>query len=211
MSVDPEGTPDTGNSPAPDAAAQENWEQRFKDTQAAFTQSQQELKALQRLANGEDPDALQAVLDKYGYEVADDEPEPDYYEPDQPAVDPLIGELANKTAQFEEWQQQQIAIQAEQQFNTDLKETAGSRDVPQQGRDWILNQTLQNGANREALEQAAKAWFEFEDSLTAKKRPRAPHVPAGGQPATGGKDPADMTPSERLQWQMDMLNASQAI
>jgi hypothetical protein len=82
--VDPEQATPAGNSAD---AAQENWEQRFKDTQAAFTQSQQELAALRKLANGEDPEAFQQLLDRMGYELGDDEEDPEE-DPEEYVEDP---------------------------------------------------------------------------------------------------------------------------
>jgi hypothetical protein len=87
LSVDPEQATPAGNSAD---AAQDNWEQRFKDTQAAFTQSQQELAALRKLANGEDPEAFQQLLDRMGYELDNEEDEPDE-DPEEYIEDPNAG------------------------------------------------------------------------------------------------------------------------
>lgn len=224
MSLDPEGTPGApGNSPAPEApaapATDVNWEQRFKDTQAAYTQSQQELAELRRLADGEDPDALKAVLDKYGYQLDEPEEEPAPPEGAAPAADPRIEEIAQWKAQQEQ-AQQQATINAEwagwAEFVKDKAKTDhGVELTPREIKAFQLDSVGKDGlplAPAEA-EQVLKdyltereAWVE---SLR-KPRPRAPHIPTGGQAATGGKDPADMTRQELDRWMTDRLNAGSA-
>jgi hypothetical protein len=213
MSVDPQATPDTGNSADPQTDPQDtqdttDWKQRFQDTQAAFTKSQQEL---QRLVNGDDPDRFQELMDRYGYETEPDEPEPAYQPDATTTVDPRLEQVPELQRQIEAL----TAAQNQRQFNADLQETVGDRELPQVGRDWVEVQTINNGGNREALNAAVKQWFEFQDGLVAshapKSRPRAPHVPAGGEtPSSGARDTAEMSIPELTAHMVEQLRANEA-
>lgn len=224
MSVDPEGTPDAGNSPDP-TAAQENWEQRFKDTQAAFTKSQQELAAAQKLMNGEDPEALRSVLDRYGYELADDEDDADDYEdPADDGDDPYDARLAaieqreQARAAAEEQQVRQDEWHGWQNFVKDKAKAEGIELTDREVKSFQLDSVGDNGlpVPPAKAEQILKTYLEERAALLdgyvaqQRKRPRAPHVPAGGQPASDVKDTSDMSISELNRFAMDRLNAESA-
>lgn len=216
MSMDPEA-PTQAAPDTPDPAATQaeiDWQKRYEDLRPEFDRKSQAAAEYERLVSGDDPDRLKEILDKYGYALDEDDPDPDPDPADtaDPVKDPRVDELAKKQQAFEEWQQQQVEAQAKQQFAEDLQAEAGDREVTDKARDWIELRTLTTGNNREALAKATKEWFEFEDSLRGpSRRPRAPHVPAGGQPATSsGKAPEDMTRRELDEFMLERLRAGQA-
>jgi hypothetical protein len=222
MSVDPEATP-TGNS-ADTEPAPVDWEKRAKDTQAAYTRSQQELAALQKLAAGEDPDQFQTLLDKYGYELDgnDDEQEPEEpeYDEQQLADDPRL-------QQFEKFMTEQQAKEQQQAIENEwtgweqyMTEKAAEHDVQLSKRELNalkLDCLTQNGLPVPPA-QAEKALAEhlewrnsfIEENTKQRRRPRAPHVPAGGEPVNPGDRPKFNSDSDRLQWQMERIRADQA-
>lgn len=208
MSVDPEGTP-AGNSPDPTDPVVD-WEQRFKDTQAAYTKSQQEL-ATERAAWEDEQALLTRLAEKHPHLLIDEEePETD---PEPPTADPQIAQLTKQQQEFQAWQQQVEADRAQERFTKDLAAEAGDREIAAEARDWIYQRTIAGGNNRDALTNATKAWFEFEDRLRTPpepKRPRVPHVPTGGGPAGGGKDTADMTRQELSRYMLERIQAETA-
>lgn len=163
-----------------------DWEKRAGDNQAAYTRAQQVLS---------DRDALLAhVAEKFPDLLAeDDEQEEDDDEFETEGVDPEVAEL-------KAWKQEVEAERANERFTRDLKDEAGDREVPGQGRDWILQRTLNTGDTRDALNKAVKEWFEFEDSLRQpadpQPTPRAAHVMRGGKAATGVPNYSEMTRAE---------------
>lgn len=216
MSVDPQATPDTGNSADPQTDPQDtqdttDYKQRFRDTQSALTKSQQGFK---RLVEGEDPELFQELMDRYGYETEPEEPEP-AYQPDDTGIDPRLLEQVQQVPELQRQIEALTAAQNQRQFNSDLQETVGDRELPKVGRDWVEVQTINNGGNREALDAAVKQWFEFQDGLVAshapKSRPRAPHVPAGGEtPSSGARDTAEMSIPELTAHMVEQLRANEA-
>lgn len=195
--MDPETTPDLGNSVDTDAAqpAQtDNWEQRFKDTQAAFTKAQQTLKEQEGV--WEDEDALLARIgEKYPHLLMDDEPaddEPEFVPAeDPPAHDPRVDQALPQL-------QHLLEREAERQYQEDLSQLLGDRDVGEQGRKFIRAMTAQGGDNYKALEGAVNEWFSAFPEDDSKPGKKAPHVLTGGKAVDVGAPPnySEMTPEE---------------
>jgi len=202
------------------SAEQENYEQRFKDTQSAFTRSQQEL-AQERASWEDEATALARLAEKFPH-LFEDEDE-DTYEDDVAISDvpeprdsmtaAEIAALKKQTAELQAWQQAQVATQGQARFESDLAEVAGERTISKQGKDWIGLQVSRGTNDRAALEAATKEWFDYEDGVRTaakakpKPRARAPHVIPGGQTATGQKAWSEMTRAEALAAQVEMANA----
>lgn len=187
-----------------------DWEQRYKDTHSNWNQLNERMSRFEK-----DPAALiEFIQEKHPDLLADEDEEEDTegltYEDDDPTAAELAT-LRQKQEQFEEWQAQQVAKEGEALFNKDLAEIAGDRKISRQGRDWIGLQVSRGGNNREALEAAAREWFEFEDSFAPKQpKPRVPHVPSAGQAATDVPNWDDMTPGEINRYLAERVRAEEA-
>lgn len=179
-----------------------DWEKDYKELQATYTREQQKLTDEQAL--------LAHIQEKFPHLVTEDDEhdEPDEDEPDPDLVDDedprfqKLTQLEQRQQAHDEWIATQSQKDATAQFNSDLTEEAGDRELSRQAREWIFNETIKLGDGRENLKKATQAWIEFEDGLGAqylervKKSKRAPHVPAGGKTATGTKPVEDMTRAE---------------
>lgn len=202
MSGENEGTPDpmVENSPDTEAAAETNYEQRFKDTQAAFTKSQQALKDMESV--WEDEDALVArIAEKFPHLVTEPEADtddssdfvPGMAPPEEP--DPRLEALDKRAAALE-------AAEAERQYQADLNKLLGDREVDQTGRKFIRAACALGGDNYKALESAVSEFLglvgESSGSGSAPKKNRAPAVIPNGQAVLGDvPDYDNMSQSER--------------
>lgn len=200
MSGENEGTPDpmVENSPDTEAAAETNYEQRFKDTQAAFTKSQQALKDMESV--WEDEDALVArIAEKFPHLVTEPEADtddnsdfvPGMAPPEEP--DPRLEALDKRAAALE-------AAEAERQYQADLNKLLGDREVDQTGRKFIRAACALGGDNYKALESAVSEFLELvgESSGSASKKNKAPAVIPNGQAVLGDVPDYDsMSQSER--------------
>lgn len=193
-----ETTPDTGNSgsvepQAPQAA--ENWEQRFKDNQTAFHESQQKLKAEQAIWDDED-----ALLERLGerypdWLMGDDsdttEDSTTTQESPAPAHDPRVDAAL---ATLEGLQ----ADKAERDYQNDLSTILAGRKVGDGGEEFIRAMTERGGDTRKALEGAVEKWFGlFPAEEKAPEKKRVSHVIAAGKMTEDGKpDWSQMTEDE---------------
>lgn len=198
---DEQGTPITGDSPATDAAQDTNWEQRFKDTQAAYTQSQQALKEAQSAWDDEDA-VLARIAEKHPHLIAEDEPEEetddDGFVPadqDIPPHDPRLDQILPVIDTFQ-------ADLADRAYQKDLQGFVGERELPEKGQQFVRALCAQLGDNAKALETAVNEWFALFPE-EKKERPKAPHTPGKGGAVTGGKPWSELTPEERLERQLD--------
>ena len=176
-----ETTLEPENSVAEDAAAVENYEQRFKDNQAAFTKAQQALKEEQSL--WEDEDAVLArlgekfphlLVDEDDGSVSDDDDGFVPAEKDPPLHDPRVDEIDPRLRVLEE-------AEAERRYRADRDSLIGDREIPESGLKFIRAMTAQGGDNKKALESAVNEWFSLFPEDTTQKSKRAPHIPGGGQ------------------------------
>lgn len=221
--------PPTADTPTPaDTQAEIDYRKRYEDLQPEYTRTTQELARLRRIEAGEDPDGLKAMLERYGLEMPDDtedlepdEPEGDVEEfEEEPQDDPRL----TRFEQFIEQQEQQQYNQAVQEqwdgWAQYVVEQAKEAGVELRGRELkglqidCMGQDgmpLPPGPAKKVLDDYLKereAWIE---ELAPKgRRARVPHVPASGQPETGGKDPADMTLEEKNAMAISRLTAEQA-
>ena len=160
---------------------------------------EKDAKEFQRLQN--DPEAQREWLITNGYEIEEETEAPEGTD-QQPPFDPRVDDI-------EQWRAEMDARLAQEQFDRDLTEEAGERDLSDVGKEWIEQRTVKTGNDRDALTKAVKAWFDYEDTLKPKpKRPAAPHVPSGGEAPPEGAGAS--THQDRVQRAMDRLNAEQA-
>lgn len=221
--------PPTADTPTPaDTQAEIDYRKRYEDLQPEYTRTTQELARLRRIEAGEDPDGLKAMLERYGLEMPDDTEDPEPDEPEgeieefeeEPQEDPRL----TRFEQFMEQQEQQQYNQAVQEqwdgWAQYVVEQAKEAGVELRGRELkglqidCMGQDgmpLPPGPAKKVLDDYLKereAWIE---ELAPKgRRARVPHVPASGQPETGGKDPADMTLEEKNAHAISRLTAEQA-
>jgi hypothetical protein len=186
----PEGTPD--------APPQIDWEKRYNDLRPQYDRTNQELAKLN------DEDYQKQLMAQWGYEV--DEPEPVYEQQDPTA------ELRQQIAELSEWknaqeQQRQQAEQLDQitssvaeQFQSvapDLDKQTNDpdpavRESAARTREWITTRALNMNPREDGMPDIQGAVNEYNAWVSeqqqkweqGRKRPRAPHVPPGGQAGT---------------------------
>lgn len=216
------GTP-TGDSPAEPTAP--NWDdpsnpyiQRHKDTQAAYTRSQQILA---------DPDALLEYVEQNHPDLLEDDGtpvaggEPNNESPELAALRQELAALRKDTDTVNQWRQQQTEAQGREAVYRDLDQFAKDKEVTLSDREKrnLLRDALDLVGNGEEFgpQHVQKAFDDHltyvqgirEAALEAKRsRPRVPHIPSGGRPVEGAKPFHEMTDSERLAYQMERLNSA---
>lgn len=209
MSVDAEqATPDEPVADSaettvatPDPAPEVDFEQRFKDTQAAFTRSQQTLADEEQL--------LAHIAEKFPHLIAEDDdedldPDPDP-EPAQAQPDPRVDQVDQRLQAIE-------AKEKQKEFESDFAELLAKREITPEVREIIELRTIALGNNREALGKAMTEWFALEEQLREPKnvkRPRAPHVTPPGTNPSEGKAPEEKTHQERVASMVARANAEQ--
>lgn len=179
MALEDEGTLPEENSPEPVA---ENYEQRFKDTQAAFTKSQQALKDAESIWEDEET-LISRIRERYPDWVAEDDApvatDESFVEGENPPpVQPHDPRLDEILPQFQALQE----AEAERQYHADLASLTQGREIPEKGRKLIRDAVRANGDNRKALESAVNEWFELfpvEEAETKTKKTN--HVIVGGR------------------------------
>lgn len=176
---------------APTTEPTTDWEQRYKDTHANWNTLNERFSKFEK-----DPNALiEFIQEKHPDLLVDDEPEEeDTYEPDE-------DEQPLTRAEWKAWQaeQEQAARQkaGEQQFDTDLRELVGDRELSEYGLNAIRYAASQGDIrNKDDLQKAVEGWFEHVTPKEPAKRPRAPHVVTGGQASTGTPDYSQMSRTE---------------
>jgi chromosome segregation ATPase len=187
---EPQAPAETQDSPQQDTPVID-WEQRFKDTQAAFTTASQEAAQLraerERLQN--DEDYQRELLKQLGYEIEDP----------TLAADPTAAELAALRQQVTElsgWRdnltQEQVQAQQlqvlEQSVNEQFKAIP---DLDEADREWVEDRALTRIPPREDgmpdIQAAYQALVERDNRVLtsrAKKRTSAPRFTPGGKEGT---------------------------
>lgn len=171
-------------TPAPEATeASEpttDWEQRYKDTQAAYTQTQQFQSALQGNLG---PQAQAQAFAQLGYELPEEEPEDDEYVDEEDRIARLEQALAQRDEreQFDQaeaaevdWLSENIDA-LEKKEGIQLSEHALSLVVPA-----AISNRLQDGQP-----DLDGAWQAYQEAMKADRAQwmqskKAPKVPAGG-------------------------------
>lgn len=179
----PPPTPDTPEVP---------WQKRYEDLRPEFDRTNQTLTSLKS-----DESALLKFLEENHPDLlADDEPEPEPYDPDD-------DEQPLTKAEWKQWQAEQDQARqqekGQQQFETDLKSFIGDRELSEHGERAIrYAATTGDIKGPDDLRKAVDGWFEYETGLkgAAKAKPRVSHVPANGRPATEVPDWSQMSRQE---------------
>lgn len=148
----------------------------------------------------EDEDARREFLAELGYEIAEDEGEPDEDDDEER----FETERPKELEELLRWKQQQEAKEGQERFEKDLGEFAADRQVSKVAKDWIALETSRTGNSPAALKKAVESWFAAEDELRAsgrddyRKSKKAPHVSPVGKSAT--KTPDLDNDDERVAW-----------
>jgi hypothetical protein len=197
-----------------------DWQKRYTDTQAEYTRNQQALADERKV--WEDEQALLArVQEKFphlleeGEEETEDET--DFEDTSALEVPPAVQkELDN----LRQWRQSIDGERSQQQFERDLKANIDldteveDEDARGKVHDLILARTLdlqrQVGDGPKALKQAVEEFRAITAAAPKKSRPKAPHVPAGGQPGTGVKDWSQMSRDEQTEYMVERARALEA-
>jgi hypothetical protein len=189
---EPQAPAITQDSPPEPAAPEVNWEQRYTDTQAAFTRASQEAAALraeqERLQS--DPDAQREFLARLGYEVE---------QPDQGFQDPTAAELAALRQQVSELSGWRDNLTAEQQqaqqlqvINASVEEQFRSTapDLDPATREWVETRALGMAPREDGMPdiqgafQAFVAWETERQKSWAQTKRSAPRFAPGGKEGT---------------------------
>lgn len=193
---EPQAPAPVQDSPTDPAAPEVNWEQRYTDTQAAFTRASQEAAALraeqERLQS--DPDAQRAFFQSLGYEIE---------EPDQGYQDPTATELAALRQQVSELSGWKDNLTAEQQqaqqlavINASVEEQFRSTapDLDPATREWVETRALGLPARDDGMPdiqgayQAFQAWETERQKQWAQTKRTAPRFSPGGKEGTQAPD-----------------------
>jgi hypothetical protein len=199
---------DTPDISAPDPGTpdepQINWQKRYEDLRPQFDRTNQELARLN------DESYQRELMARWGYEVED--PEPGY------APDPN-DEVRQKLAELEEWkntqeQQREQAQQLEQITASvaDQFRQAGG-DLDERTREWVTTRALNMDPREDGMPDIQGAINDYNAWVTeqqqqweqSRKRPRAPHVPPGGQAGTDAPNLDDR--EQRRAWMAEQLAA----
>ena len=201
---EPQAPAEVQDSPTEPAAPEVNWEQRYTDTQAAFTRASQEAAALraeqERLQS--DPDAQRAFLQSLGYEIE---------EPDQGYQDPTATELAQLRKELSEVSQWKDNLTAEQQqaqqlqlINASVEEQFRSTapDLDPATREWVETRALGMAPRDDGMPdiqgafQSFQAWETERQKQWATTKRSAPRPPLAGQQGTHEPYPDGLSRSE---------------
>jgi hypothetical protein len=201
----PQGTPSTPEAPSIDWDSPDNpYLKRFQDTQASYTQNQQELARLK--AYEDDPNAFLELGKGKGW-IEYEEPTP------EPGVDPRLAQTQQELADMRQWREQ---VEAERQ----AERTAAGEELFHQDLDgWAekdgvkLSQADHNAifgmlmrAPDPTQESAARQVYEAhvahkkaereqweQEYQEARRRPRVPTAPMSGDTHTGTPDWSGMS------------------
>jgi hypothetical protein len=218
----PDETTPPGNSvenaaPSIDWESDENpYRKRFTDTQASYTQNQQELARLKRLED--DPQAFIELGKQRGWVEIEDQQQP----PETP--DPYAARLEAAEARLAEHDARIAAENAaagEELFHQDLDTWAEEEGVKLSKADHNAIFGLLMKAPDPTQESVARQIFDAHvsdrkaerEALEAEireqmKRPRVPHVPTAGGTETGVVDYDGMSPAEINKYMAEQVRAA---
>lgn len=192
------------DSPTDVPAPETNWEQRYTDTQAAFTRASQEAATLraeqERLQS--DPDAQREFLQRLGYEI--EEPEQGYQDPATAQLEKLAAQVAAQEQRWEamtaeQQQAQQLAVinaSVEEQFRS------AAPDLDPATRDWVETRALGMPAREDGMPDikgaldAFSAWETARQKEWAKPKRSAPRTPPSGTQGNHEPFPEDLSRSD---------------
>lgn len=218
-----ENSPDVvgpaGTGEAEQAEPEVNWQQRYVDTQDAYTRGQQELSELRRRDQlhqqllSDDSEAQRQAAEALGYRL-DEEEEADPGEYDDPfaAYDERIRHL-------EETQTQARDSAAQAEYFADLQAIVNQRlneleGLSQEDQDWVLSFAVHAlPATEDGLPDLDQAFQLFQERENARQRTwaqskRAPRISPNGQ--TGTEVPNLDDRQQRQDWMTRRLQENEA-
>ena len=203
---------------AVDTQAEVDWQKRYTDTQAEYTRNQQALADERKV--WEDEQALLArVQEKFPHLMAEEEEteDSDDFDEDQPDLSQFA--TKKELEEFKSWRAGIDGERSNAMFERDLKgqidlaEEIADDAVRGQVHDWIKDRTLSLGGTPKHLEQAVTEFRSMMGQFASKKsksKPRAPHVPRGGNAASGVKDFSGMSRDEINAYMVERARALEA-
>lgn len=212
-----EGTP----APADAPQQEENWQQRYLDTQAAYTQGQQEMSRLRgQVDQHADPEyrakLFRELAAEQGYEIQDPDTQDDgqVYQETDPRIRAELEEL-------KQWRDSTTSEQQQAQHIEWLDSVVGQQfgdlgaKLSDRQEEWITNRAfsmppleLPDGSKVPDIPGAFNEYQELvgEEKQAWAKSKRAPHVSAVG--TAGTQVPNLDNRQERLDWMAEQLMAS---
>lgn len=185
----------------PDAPQTDPYEKRYGDLRSEFDRRNQQLT---------DPEYQKQLMAQWGYEV--EEPEPQYEADPTDELRQQIAELAEwKNAQEQQRQQAEQLDQITASVNDQFKATAP--DLDDATREWVTTRALNMDPRDDGMPNIAGAYQDFQAWEAqqqqkweqARKRPRAPQIPPGGQAGTDAPNLDDR--EARRAWMAEQLDA----
>lgn len=195
---------------AEDTQAEVDWQKRYTDTQAEYTRNQQALADERKV--WEDEQALLArVQEKFPHLLAEEDDTEDEGDFEDEQDDDEIARLRAEHKELRQWQQTVEAERRAGYFTRDLNKALDGQEVSQQVQDWIYARTIALGDGPKNLKKAVEEFQAIAGELgQSKKKPRAPHVPKGGNAGTGVKDFSQMSRDEIDEWMVERARALEA-
>lgn len=180
---------DTPELSAPDPGTPEqqiDWQKRYNDLRPQFDRTNQQLAQLN------DEEHRRQLMAEWGYEIEDPAEQQQY------AYEDPNAELRQQIAELAEWkntqeQQRQQAQQLEQITSSVAEQfKAVDPNLDEDDREWITTRALNMDPRDDGMPDIAGAYQAFQGWETqrqqrweqARKRPKPPHVPPGGQAGT---------------------------
>jgi len=220
----PEETPgvetedtDQGTPSPPATETPENWEQRFKDTQAQYTQSQQELSEyrdyMEKLQF--DPDEQKKLLmelaDRHNY-VLPDEEEPEYQDPGELALQKLEAFETQRAQEQEEQEKDAYWQEQGEGFFEELSkfQEAEGIELSDKAVDFLGAKVLLGGAD---AQETFKAWLEeqqagYERIVNSKKNASRATSGSAGSPKFDPNNPEEVE-AARIQAAQEAIDSAE--
>lgn len=177
--------------------------ERYKQLQAEFTRTRQQMT---------DPEYQQQVAQEWlsanGYALPDDEPEPEYTDPND-ALAQRLEQLEQQVASRTEQEQRAQQLQALEEYSERKLGELGL-DEKDPARDWIVSRAIAMNPTPDGQLDIEGAHRELEALQTHLQKQwqqskRAPRAPGSGQQATQTKAVDEMSLQELEEWQAQRL------
>jgi hypothetical protein len=208
----PENTPAVAGpeGPAPSSTDEAvDWQKRYTDLQSEYTQTSQERAELRHqrelydlLVSTDDEDTRRRVAEQLGYQLDQEEPEPEFDENPFAAYDKRIGQLESALTVREEREREDAYASEVRRVCDEQLETLG---IDKEDQDWVLAYAINalpvNDQGLPDIRQAHAVFAAREDARQrqwATTKRRAPRISPNGQPAT--EVPNLDNRNERVEW-----------
>jgi hypothetical protein len=182
---------DTPEPSAPDHGTPEpqiNWQKRYEDLRPQFDRTNQQLAQLN------DEEYRKQLMAQWGYEVEDAPPEQEWVDP--------TDELRQELNELKQWRDQRTQAEQEQEqlqritASVDDQFKAAQADLDPATREWVTTRALNMDPREDGMPdiagalEAYGAWVEGQQKQweEARRKPRAPRIPSGGQEGTSAPD-----------------------